>query len=126
MISFLGKLFKVQDSKFVMSYEYEEDLDILYISNNPERKKVDGSLAFGNVIIDVGTDGKVLGVEIDCASKFFGLNENMLNNLRFAKINIARFGNLTTLGIAIAVQAKEYTIQFVVPEDRHKVPIVTY
>jgi len=51
------------------NYEYEEDLDILYINNNFKKEKVIGNLVFGNIVIDIGESGKVLGIEIDCASK---------------------------------------------------------
>jgi len=51
-------------------YSYEEDLDILYIYNNPENEKVAGDLVFGNLVLDIAENGKVLGVEIDCASRY--------------------------------------------------------
>ena len=105
-------------------YDYEEDLDILYINNNREREKIEGSLIFGNVVIDVGFDGKVLGAEIDCASKFFNLDENQLKGLMVTKVNIMRLGNITTMGIMIATRAKEYVFQFVVPRERNNVPVI--
>ena len=43
------------------NYEYEEDLDILYINNNQHREKVIENLVLGNIVIDFGEDGKVLG-----------------------------------------------------------------
>ncbi len=52
------------------NYEYEEDLDILYINNNPNKEKPIGSLVIGNMVIDAGETGRVLGIEIDSASKF--------------------------------------------------------
>ena len=59
-------------------YEYEEDLDILYINNNLQKEKVLGNLVFGNIVIDIGENGKVLGIEIDCASKLFNLKPEQL------------------------------------------------
>ncbi|MEK6832424.1 MAG: DUF2283 domain-containing protein [Nanoarchaeota archaeon] len=105
------------------NYEYEEDLDILYVNNNFEREKVDGSLAFGNIVIDVGESGKVLGVEVDCASKLFNFPSEQLNNLKLAKIQVMKIGDMLTLGIALATQVKEHTFQFAIPQETAKIPI---
>jgi|SRR3989338_4075916 len=109
-----------------MAYEYESDLDILYIDNNPNREKVDGSLAFGNIVIDLGFDGKVLGVEVDCASRFFKLSEEQLSNLKVANVQVMKVGNMITLGIAIATDVKEYVFQFTVPQEASQIPIAAY
>lgn len=105
-------------------YEYEEDLDILYINNNFEKEKVIGNLVFGNIVVDLGESGKVLGIEIDCASKLFNFSSEQLNNLKLAKIQVMRIGNMLTLGIMLATQLKEHTLQFVIPQETTKVPIV--
>lgn len=99
------------------NYEYEEDLDILYINNNFEREKPTGSLVFGNIVIDAGENGKVLGIEIDCASKLFNFPPEQLNNLKMAKIQVMRIGNILTLGIALATSIKEHTFQFAISQE---------
>jgi len=99
------------------NYEYEEDLDILYINNNSEAEKVVGNLVFENIVIDVGETGKVLGVEIDCASKLFNFPSQQLSNLRLAKIQVMKLGNMLTLGIALATPIKEHTFQFAIPQE---------
>jgi len=104
-------------------YEYEEDLDILYINNNLDKEKVAGNLVFGNIVIDVGETGKVLGIEIDCASKLFNFPSEQLKELKFAKIQIMRIGNMLTLGIALATQVKEHTFQFAIPQGTGNIPI---
>jgi len=106
------------------NYEYEEDLDLLYISNNLDREKVVCNLVFGNVIIDICESGKVAGVEIDCASKLFNFPSEQLKDLKLAKIQVMKMGNLLTLGIALATQLKEHTFQFAIPQERSKIPIV--
>jgi uncharacterized protein YuzE len=99
------------------NYEYEEDLDILYINNNFEKEKVVDNLVFGNIVIDIGENGKVLGIEIDCASKLFNFPSEQLNNLNVAKIQVMRIGNMLTLGIVLATPAKEHTFQFAIPHE---------
>jgi len=101
-------------------YDYEEDLDILYVYNNPNSEKVVGNLAFGNMIIDMGEDGKVLGMEIDCASKFFNFPAEKLSELKFAKIQVMRVGNMLTLAVLISTPLKEHTFQFTIPQEMHQ------
>lgn len=105
------------------NYEYEEDLDILYIHNNSEKEKVIGNLVFGNIVIDIGRSGKVLGIEIDCASKLFNFPSEQLNDLELAKIQVMRIGSMLTLGIALATRLKEHTFQFAIPQEAGRVPI---
>ncbi len=105
------------------NYEYAEDLDILYINNNFDKEKVMGNLVFGNIVIDIGENGKVLGVEIDCASKLFNFPAEQLNNLNMAKIQVMKMGNILTLGVALATPIKEHTFQFAIQESTNKIPI---
>jgi len=105
------------------NYEYEEDLDILYINNNFEKEKVAGNLVFGNIVIDIGETGKVLGIEVDCASKLFNFPPEQLSNLKLAKIQVMRIGNMLTLGIVLATAIKEHTFQFAIQQETSKVPI---
>ncbi|MFA5019798.1 MAG: DUF2283 domain-containing protein [Candidatus Pacearchaeota archaeon] len=105
------------------SYEYEEDLDILYIHNNFEKEKVVGNLSFGNIVVDIGETGKVLGIEVDCASKLFNFSPEQLSNLKLAKIQVMRVGNILTLGFVLATEIKEHTFQFAIQQDANKFPI---
>lgn len=105
------------------NYEYEENLDILYINNNFEKEKVVGSLVFGNIVIDLGENEKVLGIEIDCASKLFNFPSEQLNNLKLAKIQVMKIGDILTLGIALATAIKEHTFQFAITQKTSRVPI---
>lgn len=106
------------------NYEYEEDLDILYINNNLEKEKTIGNLVFGNIVVDVGENGKVLGIEVDCASRLFNFPAEQLNNLKLAKIQIMKIGNMLTLGIVLGTAIKEHTFQFAVSQETSKIPIV--
>jgi uncharacterized protein YuzE len=98
--------------------DYEEDLDLLYISNNSNKEKVFGTLVFGNLVFDVGTDGKILGAEIDCASKLFNLSQEQLIALRNAKILINTVNNMLTLGVFVEVNSIERTYQYVISNKK--------
>ncbi len=108
------------------SYEYEDDLDILYVNNNPTKEKVEGSMIFGNVVADIGFDGKVLGVEIDSASNFLKISPAILNNLNVAEVRVMHLGSMVSFGIVIKTPLKEHVFQFAVPEDHKKVPVISY
>ena len=104
------------------NYSYEEDLDILYIYNNPEKEKVAGNFVLGNFVLDVDGNGKILGIEIDCASKFFKMPSEQLNNIKTASIEVMKFGNMITLGLILATGIKEYHFQFAMPQ-KNQAPI---
>ncbi len=87
-------------------YVYADDLDILYVNNNPFNEKSIGNLNEGNLIIDVGNSGRVLGVEIDCASKFFNLSKEQIQNLD-VKIKTIKTGTSIILALMIACGNKE-------------------
>ncbi|OIO41313.1 hypothetical protein COU56_02665 [Candidatus Pacearchaeota archaeon CG10_big_fil_rev_8_21_14_0_10_31_9] len=105
------------------NYEYEEDLDILYINNNFNKEKSIGNLIWGNIIIDIGENGKVLGLEIDCASKLFNFPCPQLKDLKVAKIQVMKVGNMLTLSVILATHIKEHTFQFAIPQETNKVAI---
>ena len=110
------------------SYDYEEDLDILYIYNdNHDKEKVFSNLVFGNIVIDIGKEGNVLGIEIDCPSKLLRFPSEQLKNLKTAKILVTKIDNFLTLTIVIATEIKEHSFQFaVIEESKNKIPIVSY
>ncbi len=111
------------------NYEYENDLDILYINNNLNREKIVDNLVLGNIVIDIGETGKVVGIEIDCASKLFNFPPEQLNNLQVAKIQVMKIGNMLTLGIIIATSLKEHSFQFMIQQEQNQkniLPSVPY
>lgn len=107
-------------------YEYEEDLDILYISNNNSKEKPEGNLVIGNMVIDVSKNGKVLGVEIDCASKMFNISSEVLNSLKSAHVKVMKMSNMVVLGVIILTSTKEYSLQIALPNRTNNVPIAVY
>lgn len=99
------------------NFQYEEDLDILYVNNNFNNEKVEGTLVFGNIVLDIGKDGKVLGIEVDCPSKIFNFSGEQLSNLNSAKIKIMKLGSILTIGVFLAAEKKEHSFQFALPEN---------
>ena len=80
-------------------------------------------MVLGNFVLDVGENGKILGIEIDCASKFFKISPEQLGNLKTTSIEVIKFGNMITLGLLLTTEMKEYHFQFAMPQ-KNKAPII--
>lgn len=69
---------------------YDEVEDILFIHKGfKSDEKFKGNIDLGNIIFDLSTKGRVVGIEIMNASKFFrevGLNPKQLKKIRKASI----------------------------------------
>ena len=107
-------------------YDYEEDLDVLYIYNNPSNKMVEGNLVLENMVLDIGREGEILGAEIDCASKFLNLPLDYLKNLKTAQIKIIKFRNMIKFEVNLVNNAgNSASFQFVNLKNAGKIPIAT-
>ncbi|MBS3075969.1 DUF2283 domain-containing protein [Candidatus Pacearchaeota archaeon] len=101
------------------NYEYAEDLDLLYINNiQNEKEKVIGTINLGNIIFDIGEGGKILGVEIDCASRFLRMSPSQIINLKTAKIDIIKVGNALAIGILLATEQQKFSVQYVLEKEK--------
>lgn len=109
------------------NYEYEDDLDILFINNNPNKEATYRSLTIGNIIVDLSQNGSVLSVEIDSASKFFNFPANQLKNLENAKVKVIKFGDYLTLQILVTSKLKEHSFQFAISSEvNESIPVASY
>lgn len=106
-------------------YNYSEDLDILYIYNNSNGKKVEGNIVLDNIVIDIGNKGEVLGMEIDSASKFLNLSSEKLSNLMDARIDLIKSSHMIALGLILIAEQREHYFQFALPQ-KNKAPICFY
>jgi uncharacterized protein YuzE len=98
------------------NYEYHEDLDILYVFNNPNNEKSSYNLVRGNIVIDFSQNGEVIGVEIDCPSRFFDLSYEQLLNLKEARIQLINSGDMSSIGVFLSTESKEHRFQFDLPK----------
>ncbi len=75
-------------SKFKLDYDFKEDL--LYLYN--EKKKSNGSIEFGEIVVDLEKKGEVVGLEIFEASKYLSeLTNRKITKQNLKKINTAKF-----------------------------------
>ncbi len=86
---------------------YEKVDDILYIGRDGRVKfSVDIALSSGDVIVDIGFDGLVKGVEIMNASDFFSLGKNELSKLKNADLNIVYGPSYVAISVVLGVAGK--------------------
>jgi len=80
------------------NFEYESENDVLYIYSNNYPVKVAGSLHIGNIVVDLSSEGTVLGLQIDNASEYLGIpTEELTNNISSSKIITLVRGNAITI-----------------------------
>ena len=67
-----------------MEVIYDEVEDIFYIGKKEKSKfSIDLALLSGDVVVDIGSDGLVKGIEIFNASTFFSLVKEELTKITF-------------------------------------------
>lgn len=71
-----------------MKLNYYEETDSLYIDLSAGTSVESKEISDG-VVLDYDEDGKLVGIDIDNASKKLNLNEFSINNLPFGKNAIA-------------------------------------
>ncbi|HLC98411.1 MAG TPA: DUF2283 domain-containing protein [Candidatus Nanoarchaeia archaeon] len=100
---------------------YDEENDILAVHkgfSSDERFK--GNIDAGDLILDVSTKGRVRGIEILNATKFFkefGIGKEMLENIEHAHFNANLKPDCIILGIVIKAKnvEKEMPAKVAVP-----------
>jgi uncharacterized protein YuzE len=70
----------------MVKVDYDQKFDILYIQKKGKKAKFSIE-ALNNFVIDVGFDGKVVGLEILNASKILKVSKNELKNIKKAKLS---------------------------------------
>jgi uncharacterized protein YuzE len=70
----------------MVKVDYDEKFDILYIYKEGEKVKFSVE-ALNNFVINLGFNGKVVGLEILNASKTLKVSKNELKNIKRAKIS---------------------------------------
>lgn len=79
---------------------YEEVEDILYIGNKETVKfSIDLALPSGDIVVDIGNNGKITGLEVFNATKFFSMIRNELKNVKTAEINAIYSPSYTSISI---------------------------
>jgi uncharacterized protein YuzE len=99
-------------------YDYDKDLDILHIYNSDIDSGIKGGLTFGNFNIDIGDDGKILGIELEGASSLLHMSPEKLACLDKTALIIRKIGNILFLGFSVVKGVENSIIQINLPVEK--------
>ncbi len=93
---------------------YDEEEDILVLSKS---RKIKASLDLGDFVIDVDSDGFIVGIEILNASQNLRLKEEQLKDLKQASMNVVYKPNYVHISIIMQFGSKEKDIHIPLTVD---------
>jgi uncharacterized protein YuzE len=98
---------------------YEKIEDILYIGKKEKVKfSIDIALLSGDLVVDIGFDGLVKGIEIMNASDFFSLSKEALSNIHNGKLSIVYSPSYGSITILLEKQGKPIKSNVVIPYSK--------
>ncbi|MFH1425185.1 MAG: DUF2283 domain-containing protein [archaeon] len=101
------------------NFEYNSELDSLYIYGEKAKDEpVLGSLVFENLVFDIGTAGSFVGIEVDNASKLFGVAPKVLSKITNARTKTNVRGKVISLSFMVQVDKKEYNYSYMAMKDK--------
>ena len=119
----IKKVFKEREHKSTMgekresNFEYNSDLDSLYIYSGIN-EEVLGVINVGNLIFDVGISGKLVGLEIESASKVFNVAQKLFQLIKDCKLFVKKQGNIVFLGFAFNIGKQTFNYNYMVTKDK--------
>lgn len=98
---------------------YDKVEDILYLGKEGKAKfSVDLALPSGDVVVDVGFDGLVKGLEIFNASKFFSLMQEELEKIKNVELKIIYSPSYVVVSISLESRKRIISSNVVVPYNK--------
>jgi|SRR3989344_1792990 len=105
------------EKKFKASYDEIED--IFSISSGKRSKfSIDLALPSGDVVVDVGYDGLIIGLEIFNASKFFSVIEKELVKVKDASLNVIYSPSYVAISMNLKQEDKIIRNNLIVPYNK--------
>lgn len=99
---------------------YKEIDDILYASKEGRVKfSVDVALPSGDIVVDIGFDGLIKGVEIMNASEYFSLTKQELSSIRNGKLSIVYGPSYAAINIIFEIAKQSYPTSVVIPYSKN-------
>ena len=84
-----------------IQYDYDDELDILHVYSEEINKGIKGCLSIGDFNISVDDDNKIVGMELEEASKNLRMSPVMLSNLDKVSLIAEKRGNGLFMGINV-------------------------
>lgn len=101
---------------------YDKVEDILYLGKKGKAKfSVDLALPSGDVVVDIGFDGLVKGMEIFNASKFFSLLQDELEKIKNIELKVIYSPSYVVVSINLESKKRIVKSNVVVPYNKRLV-----
>jgi len=84
-----------------ISYDYDQELDILHVYSEEIKQGVKGCLSIGDFNIDISDDNKIVGIELEEASKNLNLSPKTLSFPDNVNLIVRKTGNMLFMGISV-------------------------
>jgi len=81
--------------------DYDFELDTIHVYSEEIKNGVTGCLSIGDFNIDIGNDNKVVGIELEQASKNLNLSQEILSSPSKVDLVIRKYGNVLFMGIGV-------------------------
>lgn len=81
--------------------DYDSELDAIHVYSEEIKNGVTGCLSIGDFNIDIGNDNKVVGIELEQASKNLNLSPKILSSPDKVDLIIRKSGNVLFVGIGV-------------------------
>ncbi len=104
-----------------VNFDYDSELDILHVFSDEIKEGVKGCLSIGDFNIDVGNDNKIVGIEVEEASKVLNLSSEILSSPDSVDLIIRKTGNMLFMGVKVMRGKIDTTINVTAPTN--KIPL---
>ena len=102
----------------VNNFEYDKEIDSLHIFGS-EESEIEGSIVVGNLIFDVDTSGKVVGVEINNASKLLNAAPDFIStNINGAFLDVRKDNHILFLSFVIMLQKEKFNFSYMIARNK--------
>jgi uncharacterized protein YuzE len=81
--------------------DYDFELDTIHVYSEEIKNGVTGCLSIGDFNIDIGNDNKVVGIELEQASKNLNLSPKLLSSPDKVDLIIRKSGNVLFIGMGV-------------------------
>ncbi|MEK6935152.1 MAG: DUF2283 domain-containing protein [Nanoarchaeota archaeon] len=105
-------------------YDYEPELDILHVYSSEIQDGIKGCLSIGDFNIDVGTDNKIIGIEVEEASKNLRLKSDVLSSLDNADIVIRKTRSMLFMGVGVTKGLINSSVQMSTPSNNLQIQTI--
>jgi len=109
-------------AKPIKTIDYDENSDILFISNG---EKVKASIDIGDFVLDVSHENLVCSIEIMDASENLGIDKNILKNIKSMKMSVNYKTNHVYVLLMIIFKKEDKKVNVQIPltlDLGHKTP----